>query len=84
MAKRPPLRLAIAGAGLIGRAHIERIRSRDDCTLVALADPSPAAAGVAKEEGVALHTDIDTMLRSDGIVPRRDLVTKLRARHRAE
>jgi predicted dehydrogenase len=71
MAKRPRLRLAIAGAGLIGRAHMARIRANDDCTLVALADPSPAAVAVAKEEGVALHTDLDTMLdatKPDGVI----------------
>jgi predicted dehydrogenase len=71
MARRAPLRLAIAGAGLIGRAHIERIRAHDDCTLVALADPSPGAAELARAEGVALHADLGTMLdlaKPDGVI----------------
>ncbi len=42
-----PLRIAIAGAGLIGRAHIARITASDDCTLAAIADPSAAAAELA-------------------------------------
>jgi len=71
MQRRAPLRLAIAGAGLIGRAHIERIRAHNDCTLVALADPSPGAAELARAEGVALHTDLAAMLdivKPDGVI----------------
>jgi predicted dehydrogenase len=71
MARRAPLRLAIAGAGYIGRAHMARIRANDDCTLVALADPSPAAAAVARDEAVPLHAELATMLdlcKPDGVI----------------
>ncbi|MFL6663875.1 MAG: Gfo/Idh/MocA family protein [Rhizobacter sp.] len=71
MARRAPLRLAVAGAGLIGRAHIERIRDHDDCRLVAVADPSSAAAGVARAADVPLYSDLVTLLdtaRPDGVI----------------
>ena len=71
MARRATLRLAVAGAGMIGRAHIARIQEHDDCTLVALADPSPAAAAVARDAGVPLHADLVTMLdlvKPDGVI----------------
>jgi predicted dehydrogenase len=66
-----PLRLAIAGAGLIGRAHLERIQPLDDARLVALADPSPAAADVAQRAGVPLFADLAPLLdevRPDGVI----------------
>lgn len=65
------LRLAIAGAGAIGHAHWERIRGQDDCMLVALADPSPAAVPLASEAGVPLYRDLGELLateRPDGII----------------
>jgi hypothetical protein len=37
------LRIGAAGAGLIGRRHIELIAASADCLLARIADPSPAA-----------------------------------------
>ncbi|WP_280151236.1 Gfo/Idh/MocA family oxidoreductase [Piscinibacter sp. XHJ-5] len=71
MTRRAPLRLAVAGAGLIGRAHIERIADHDDCLLAGVTDPSPAAADVARAAGVPLFDDLPTMLgalRPDGVI----------------
>jgi predicted dehydrogenase len=71
MARRAPLRLAVAGAGLIGRAHIERIADHADCVLAGIADPSPAAAAVARDAGVPLFDGLETMLdilRPDGVI----------------
>lgn len=71
MARRAPLRLAVAGAGLIGRAHIERIRDHDDCLLVGVADPSPVAADVARAAAVPLFDELPTLLdalRPDGVI----------------
>lgn len=65
------LNLAIAGAGLIGRAHIERMRRSDDCRLAAIADPGPAAAAYAGSLGVAHYADLEAMLaaeRLDGVI----------------
>jgi len=71
MARRVPLRLAVAGAGLIGRAHIERIHDHGDCTLVAIADPSAVAADVARAAEVPLFSDLPTLLdviKPDGVI----------------
>ena len=38
-----PLTIAVAGAGIIGRRHVELIDASPLCTLVALVDPAPAA-----------------------------------------
>jgi predicted dehydrogenase len=59
------LRIGLAGAGLIGRAHAERIRRSGECRLVAIADPAPVPAGVAH------YPDIEAMLAHetlDGVV----------------
>lgn len=64
-------RLAIAGAGAIGRMHMARGRLHPDCAVVAIADPSPAAQAFARENGVHWFPDIDTMLdaeKPDGVI----------------
>ena len=38
-----PLRIAVAGAGAIGRRHIELIVESAKCILSAIVDPSPAS-----------------------------------------
>lgn len=66
-----PLRLALAGAGQIGRAHAERIAASRECQLVALVDPAPAAQALASTWGVPLFSTLDAMLaqvRPDGVV----------------
>jgi predicted dehydrogenase len=66
-----PLRLAIAGAGVIGRAHAERIAAMPGCELVALADPSAGAARLAQDMGVPLVATLGEMLvshRPDGVI----------------
>ena len=42
------LRIAVAGAGVIGRRHVELIRQREDCVLAAIIDPAPPAADYAR------------------------------------
>ncbi len=66
-----PLRIAIAGAGLIGRAHIARITTSEDCVLAAIADPSASAAELAAELKVPHFDTIEAMLdsaRPDGVI----------------
>jgi predicted dehydrogenase len=36
-----PVRLAVAGVGLIGRKYIEQIHTLSDCTLVEVCDVDP-------------------------------------------
>jgi predicted dehydrogenase len=65
------LRLAVVGAGLIGRSHIERIKLSPECRLAAIADPSPQAAAYAGELGAPHYADLVAMLeaeRPDGVI----------------
>lgn len=68
----PPLRIAVAGAGVIGRAHIERLQASAACELVALVDPSPApAARALAGEAVPVYADLADMLAAqqpDGVI----------------
>lgn len=64
-------RIAVAGAGLIGQAHIRVLQASARCALSAVVDPSPAAAAVAAQAGVPLFTRLDDLLahdRPDGVV----------------
>lgn len=64
-------RIAVAGAGLIGRRHIELIEASADCVLAGIADPAPGAEELAVSRGVPWHADHRALLereRPDGIV----------------
>lgn len=64
-------RIAVAGAGLIGQAHIRVLQASPGCALSAVVDPSPAAAAVAAQAGVPLFTSLDAVLandRPDGVI----------------
>jgi len=64
-------RIAVAGAGYIGRAHIGVLQRSSSCVLSAVVDPSPAARGVADEAGVPLYASLDELFskdRPDGVV----------------
>lgn len=64
-------RIAVAGAGYIGQAHMAVAQASPACTLSAIVDPSPAAAAVAAQAGVPLYASIDELLardRPDGLV----------------
>ncbi len=58
-------RIAIAGAGYIGLAHLEVTQNSPTCVLSAVVDPSPAAVDVAARAGVPLYKSIDELLASD-------------------
>jgi predicted dehydrogenase len=65
------LSIGITGAGLIGRAHIQRLLRSPDCRLAAIADPAPAAAAQATGIGVPIYAGIEAMLateRLDGVI----------------
>lgn len=59
------VRIAVAGAGLIGRRHIQLTRSSDRCALAAVVDPAPAAAEVATEAGVPLYASLDELFATE-------------------
>jgi predicted dehydrogenase len=65
------IRIAVAGAGLIGQAHIKVLGNSPSCMLSAIVDPSPAAIEVAAQQGVPLYKTIDDLLltnRPDGLI----------------
>ena len=47
----PRLKIALVGAGLIGRAHLERIDASPDCDCAAICDPTDGAKALAAERG---------------------------------
>ena len=61
-----PLRLAVIGAGVMGRSHIERIRTSAECVLAAVCDPDLALATRAAG-GCPVHGDLPELLRRERI-----------------
>jgi predicted dehydrogenase len=65
------VRIAVAGAGQIGKRHVEMIGRNDGCTLAAIVDPAPAAADYARSLGVPLYRALAELIakdRPDGVV----------------
>jgi len=60
-----PTRIAVAGAGYIGQAHIDVALRSDRCVLSAIVDPAPAAAAVAARVGIPLFASLQDMLAAD-------------------
>ncbi|ATR81653.1 oxidoreductase [Pseudomonas sp. HLS-6] len=57
-----PLRIALIGAGVMGRQHYQHLRTLDQAQLCAVADPNESAAEFAAECGVAYYADYRQML----------------------
>ncbi|MCB1969934.1 MAG: Gfo/Idh/MocA family oxidoreductase [Geminicoccaceae bacterium] len=69
--RRTPVRLAIVGAGTIGRVHLERMRASDDVEIVGIVDPSPATARIADEFATTCCSSIASLMadqRPDGVI----------------
>jgi len=68
---RPPVRIAVVGAGSVGRRHIEYVRGDSACELFAVVDPAPAARELARKIGATCHASLDEMFRHgrpDGVL----------------
>lgn len=66
-----PVRIAVVGAGLIGKRHIQHILAEPAAILAAVVDPSPAARDLARACGVGWFPDFAALLaarKPDGIV----------------
>lgn len=61
------IRLAIAGAGLIGRRHAEAIALAQGARLAAVIDPMPAGAELATAQGVPHFTDLSACFKAGGV-----------------
>ena len=64
------LRIAVAGAGLIGLRHLEEIAANGDCEIAGIGDPGAKAGEVAARFGVPLYRSLDECLatKPDGVV----------------
>ena len=58
-------RIAIAGAGYIGQAHMAVIQASPNAVLSAIVDPSPNAKAIAEKLGVPLYASLDELLAND-------------------
>ena len=64
-------RIAVAGAGYIGQAHMEVAQKSPTCILSAVVDPAPAAQAAAAKAGVPLYRTLEELLakdRPDGVI----------------
>src|SRR5947207_5347053 len=65
------IRIAVAGAGVIGLRHIEEIQKSASSKLSAIVDPSPKAADVARQAGVRIYRTLNELFaddKPDGVV----------------
>ena len=65
------VRIAVAGAGLIGLRHIEEIEKSRSARLASIVDVSPKAGEVAKQSGVPLFGSLAELFgkdRPDGVI----------------
>jgi predicted dehydrogenase len=66
-----PVRIAVAGAGLIGRRHLAELQRSASARPAAVVDPSPAAAGIAADLGVPRYGSLPELFgrdRPDGVI----------------
>lgn len=61
------VRIAVAGAGLIGHRHIEEIQKSPTCELASIVDPAPPAkfASTAHNAGVTIYASLAEMFAND-------------------
>jgi predicted dehydrogenase len=75
-------RIAVSGAGLIGRAHIDLLIKCASCELVAITDPAPAAQELAASLGVPLFGTLEALLRT--VQPEGVIIATPNALHAAQ
>jgi predicted dehydrogenase len=67
----PKSKIAVAGAGLIGRTHIALVQASRECELSGIVDPAPAAAELARAAGVPRFETLGALfaaLQPDGVI----------------
>lgn len=66
-----PVGLAVLGAGLIGKRHVEHILNEDCAELTAIVDPAPDAKAFAAEKKASWYPNLAAMIeerRPEGII----------------
>ena len=64
-------RIAVAGAGIIGLAHMDVAQQSPTCTLSAIVDPAPGTKAIAAKAAVPLYASLDELFeknRPDGVI----------------
>lgn len=56
------LRIAVIGAGVIGRKHVGWVAGNPDCEVAGIADPAPAASAFAAEKGLRCFAEYEALL----------------------
>jgi predicted dehydrogenase len=64
MSSSQTVNIAVVGAGLIGRRHIQHVREEPLTTLAAVVEPSPAGKELAASIGVPCYASVDDLLSS--------------------
>ena len=67
----PKSKIAVAGAGLIGRTQIALIQASRECELSGIVDPAPASAELAHAAGVPRYQTLGALFaaqRPDGVI----------------
>ncbi|MGR5389190.1 Gfo/Idh/MocA family protein [Vibrio crassostreae] len=65
------VKIAVAGAGLIGKTHIKLIVENEQCELAAIVDPFPAAKEIADDYGVPVYESLEALFsdaKPDGVI----------------
>ncbi|MEH2482168.1 putative dehydrogenase [Nitrobacteraceae bacterium AZCC 2146] len=65
------MRIGVAGAGAIGRKHVELIEASEDCVAAGIADPSSEAKAFASARGIDWYADHRELLEEaqlDGMI----------------
>ncbi|HTF48428.1 MAG TPA: Gfo/Idh/MocA family oxidoreductase [Pseudonocardia sp.] len=60
------IRIAVAGAGLIGRRHIEEVDVSRSAQLVSIVEPGPVGPELARKYDVARYASLDEMIAPTG------------------
>jgi predicted dehydrogenase len=61
----PKVRIAVAGAGQIGKRHVQLVVKSTECALSAIVDPAPASADYAGTLGVPLYQSLAELFAED-------------------
>ena len=59
------VRIAVAGAGMVGKRHIEQVLAAPSAELAAIVEPGPGGAEMALQHQVQHYPTLEAMLRSD-------------------
>ncbi len=65
------IRIAVVGAGMIGRKHLSILKDDPAFTVVGIADPAPQAEAYARQNGLAYFKDAEALLdttKPDGAI----------------